>query len=318
MNLVFDLHCDTPHNIAKNKFNHIVPPRLQRQGYAGAVFAHFVYPKDKHPFVSAVKMIALTTAYVERHRRLEIVRQRQEIVKSRVSILLGVEGGHIYDVILDQVEALYALGVRVFTLTWNNSNRLAHSALDDDRKGLTALGRQYIKRLRSYDIILDMSHASMRTVLDVAELWQGRIMASHSCIRKLNPSFLRNIDDRAIKAIHERGGVVGVNFSKYHLGRHGVAEHIDHLCQNFGISCAAIGSDFDGITDPVFRSPIGIRKLEKALIKRGYSKAGVAARHSTKGPDHSPDFCPLQETRWTRSGSSPSQKPQSRVPAGTI
>lgn len=273
---IFDLHCDTPHNIAKGKLNHLQPTRLCQQGYTGAVFAHFVYPKDKHPFVSAVKMIASTAAYVERHRALRIVQKHNELTDDAGNIILGVEGGHIFDTVFQQVEALFSLGVRVFTLTWNNSNRLAHSALEDDKKGLTALGRQYMKKLSRHDVILDMSHASTRTVLDVCELWPGKIIASHSCVRKLNPSFLRNIDDRAIRAIHERAGVVGVNFSKYHLGKHGVFEHIDYLCGNFGVSCAAIGSDFDGISDPVIRSPLGIRKLERTLIKKGYNKSAIA------------------------------------------
>jgi membrane dipeptidase len=272
---VFDLHCDTPHCISKNKFNHIIPSRLYQQGYTGAIFAHFVDPKDKHPFAVAVKMITSTTSYIERRSRLKVVQQHSAMEKNKANILLGVEGGYIYDGDYPQVEALYGLGVRVFTLTWNNSNRLAHSALEADAKGLTRLGREYMKKSRGYDIILDMSHASTRTVLDVCKLWEGKIIASHSCVRKLNPSFLRNIDDPAIRAIKQRGGVVGINFSRYHLGKTSVADHIDYLCQNYGVSCAAIGSDFDGIKDPVIGSPTGIRKLEKILTKKGYSKADI-------------------------------------------
>jgi membrane dipeptidase len=276
MNRVFDLHCDTPYNIASEKFKHIKPAKLYQQSYAGAVFAHFVYPKAKHPFVDAVKMLASTKAYLEERRILNLVYDYKMLETKKANIILGVEGGHIFDAVFGQVEALYRLGVRVFTLTWNNSNRLAHSALDADKKGLTKLGKEYIRKLGKYGICLDMSHASTRTVLDVCEIYDNMIIASHSCVRKLNPSFLRNIDDRAIQAIHERGGVVGVNFSKHHLGRHSVFEHIDYLCQKFGVSGAAIGSDFDGITDPVIPNPLGIRKLEKTLIKKGYSNSAVA------------------------------------------
>ena len=112
-------------------------------------------------------------------------------------------------------------------------------------------------------------------MLDVCDICEKGIIASHSCSRALNPSFLRNIDGRAIKAIHERGGVVGVNFSRHHLGKHSIAEHIDYLCQNYGVSCAAIGSDFDGITDAVIHSPGGIRELEKELLGKGYRESDV-------------------------------------------
>ncbi len=275
MNWLFDLHCDTPYNIAAGKFNHIKPALLHKQGYLGAVFAHFIYPKAKYPFVEAMKMIGLTKAYLGSISTMMIVEKYPALNRKRTNILLGVEGGHIFDSVFTQVEALHALGVRVFTLTWNNSNKLASSGLEADKRGLTRLGRQYVKRMGKLDVILDMSHASTRTVLDVCEIIEKGIIASHSCIRKLNPSFLRNIDDRAIRAIHERGGVVGVNFSRHHLGKHSVFDHVDYLCQKFGTSCAAIGSDFDGITDPVFAGPRDTARLENQLLRKGYTSKDI-------------------------------------------
>jgi len=273
---IFDLHCDTAHNIARSKFGHVKPDKLYQQNYAGAVFAHFVYPKGKHPFVDAVKLIASTAEYVNDSIRLRLFKEYRREEKGVVSIILGVEGGHIFDATFEQVEALHGMGIRVFTLTWNNSNRLAHSAIEADNKGLTRLGKDYVRKMRKYGVILDLSHASTRTVLDVCDIYEGGIIASHSCVRTLNPSFLRNIDDRAIKAIHERGGVVGVNFSKHHLGKHSVVDHVDYLCQNYGVSCAAIGSDFDGITDPVIRSPAGMSELERQLLKKGYKECDAS------------------------------------------
>jgi membrane dipeptidase len=69
--------------------------------------------------------------------------------------------------------------------------------------------------------------------------------------------------------------VIGVNFSRYHLGKHSAAEHIDYLCQRFGVSCAALGSDFDGINDPVIANPRGIARLGKQLFKKGYSSSNI-------------------------------------------
>lgn len=273
--LIFDLHCDTPHNIDKNKFNHIIPDNLHRQNYLGAVFAHFIYPKAKYPFVDVVKLISSTMAYVDKKKNMHIIRSYKELDKNKVNIILGVEGGHIFDNTFKQVEVLYDLGVRVFTLTWNNSNKLAHSGLKADKKGLTKKGREFVRKLKGYDVIIDFSHASTRTVLDVCDICENQVIASHSCIRALNPSFLRNIDDQAIKAIKKKGGVVGVNFSRYHLGSHSVAEHIDYLRNNFGPEVAAIGSDFDGINDAVIKSPSGLKDLEKELWEKGYKKTEV-------------------------------------------
>lgn len=272
---VFDLHCDTPYLLLKKKTGHIRTSLLHEQGYAGAVFAHFVYPNAKFPFVEAVNMVASTVEHVNRVKRLHLIRTHSDMLSGRANILLGAEGGHIYDSTFQQVESLYRLGLRVFTLTWNNSNKLAHSALEHDRKGLTKKGRVYIKNLRKYDVILDMSHASTRTVLDVCDMCDNRVIASHSCVRALNPYFLRNIADPAIKAIYRRGGVVGVNFSRHHLGRFDIVDHLDYLCDKYGVECAAIGSDFDGISDPVIPGPRSVTRIEKALLVKGYKKKDI-------------------------------------------
>ena len=272
---VFDLHCDTPYHLAKDKTRHIRPSRLYKQGYIGAVFAHFVYPKAQHPFVEAIKMLASTIRYSNEKKRLHQIAKYRDMLPGRTNIVLGVEGGHIFDDVFEQVQALHGLGIRIFTITWNNSNHLAHSALDDDKKGLTRKGRAYIKKLREYDVMLDMSHASTRTVLDVCQLSDNPILASHSCVRALNPSFLRNISDQAIKAICERDGIVGINFSKHHLGSHGVIDHIDYLCEKYGVKHVAIGSDFDGINDPVIRGPGGVMYIEKKLLAKGYNKKDI-------------------------------------------
>ena len=270
--LVFDLHCDTPLNIYKHKFVHIKPDILHKQGYLGAVFAHFIKPNAKYPFLDAIKLISSTITYINRKKNLSIIYSHGMLDSKKVNIVLGVEGGHIFDSSFKQIEMLYDLGVRVLTITWNNSNRLAHSAQEADKKGLTRKGKEYIKELANYDIIIDLSHASTRTVLDVCDLCINQVIASHSCVRMLNKKFLRNIDDRAIKAIAKRNGVVGINFSRYHLGGHNIIDHISYLKDKFGLQIIGIGSDFDGINDAVISGPRKVRGLEEKLLSKGYKR----------------------------------------------
>jgi membrane dipeptidase len=244
------------------------------------VYAHFIMPRERYPFVAVIKLLTATIAYIQNKRNIHIVHSPKDIRRGTLNIMLGVEGGHIYDNTFKQVEALYDLGVRVFTLTWNNSNKLAYSALEKDSKGLTKKGIDYLRKFKSLNVILDLSHASTRTVLDVCEYSDTPVMASHSCVRVLNPSFKRNIDDVAIDAITQKKGVIGVNFSHYHLGGHSVVDHIDYLVQRGGIDIAAIGSDFDGINDPVIASPAEINTLTIDLQKKGYSKPDIAKIYS--------------------------------------
>ncbi|MGB9720447.1 MAG: dipeptidase [bacterium] len=268
---VFDLHCDTPIYIKKKKFNHIQPSDLKPSILVGAIFAHFIYPKEKQPFDAGIRLVLSTINYLKNKQKINIVYDLNKIDLNKTNIILGVEGGHIFDEDSFQFETLYELGVRIFTITWNNSNRFAHSAFDCDKKGLTKRGKKFIKFLRGYDVLIDLSHSSTKTALDVCEIAENPVFASHSCVRTLNP-FIRNIDDHAIKAITSLKGIVAVNFSKKHLGNYKVIDHINYLYDNFGLDSIGIGSDFDGIDDPIGKCPSGYEHLFNILTDTGFTR----------------------------------------------
>ncbi len=270
MHPVFDLHCDTPYFIQRSLQKHVSISELHKY-YNGAVFAHFIQPGKIHPFVEAVKMISSTISALRDQARIKLIRDFNKIDSAKTSVLLGVEGGHIFDNDFAQVVALYELGVRVFTLTWNNSNKLAHSAFDNDKKGLTRKGKEFLGLMGEYDLIIDVSHASTKSVLDVCAFARNKIIASHSCIRALNSEFLRNISEQAIKAIAERNGVIGINVSRKHLGRGSIADHIAYLIDRFSDTVPAIGTDFDGINDPVIAGPAELAGLGQQLKGRGFN-----------------------------------------------
>jgi membrane dipeptidase len=45
--------------------------------------------------------------------------------------MMGVEGGHMIEDKIENLDALYVRGVRYMTLTWNNSTSWATSAADE-------------------------------------------------------------------------------------------------------------------------------------------------------------------------------------------
>jgi len=278
---IFDLHCDVAQNVSKGKDLskntkcHVDIPKLKKGCIFGLVWACWVSPKSKEPFFKALKLIDSSIDFISRNRRfLNFVRSYDELRDDRVNIVLGVEGGHIYDQSIVQFRTLYNLGVRVFTLTWNNSNRLAHSALDNDNQGLTKLGCEYIKSMAKTGVLLDLSHASTKTVIDTCRITALPPIASHSCVRTLN-GFMRNISDDALKAIWRRGGVCGVNFSSYHLGQHKIVDHLRYIKQLTSIGTVAIGSDFDGITDPVLPDISFSKKLTQDMVKSGFTTSEI-------------------------------------------
>lgn len=136
----------------------------------------------------------------------------------KLSAMIGVEGGHMIEDKLENLNNLYRRGVRYMTLTWNNSNSWATSAMDETRKGdslqnkgLTEFGKSVVRRMNELGMIVDISHVGEKTFWDAINTTTKPVIASHSCAYALCPVF-RNLKDDQIKAIARNGGVIHLNF----------------------------------------------------------------------------------------------------------
>jgi membrane dipeptidase len=142
----------------------------------------------------------------------------QTVKQHKLAAMLGVEGGHMIEDNLDNLDNLYKRGVRYMTLTWNNSTSWASSAMDETTKafivspyGLTSFGKQIVKHMNQLGMIVDVSHTGEKTFWDVIQTTSRPVIASHSSVYSLCPVF-RNLKDDQLKAIAKNGGVVQVNF----------------------------------------------------------------------------------------------------------
>lgn len=140
------------------------------------------------------------------------------VAQKKLAAMFGVEGGHMMDNRLDNLDSFYNRGVRYMTLTWNNSTSWATSAMDETtkkdslpHKGLTAFGRDVIKRMNTLGIMVDLSHVGEQTFWDAINATSRPVLVSHSCAYALCP-VPRNLKDDQIKAIGKNGGVIHVNF----------------------------------------------------------------------------------------------------------
>jgi membrane dipeptidase len=143
---------------------------------------------------------------------------KKAVRKQKLAVMMGVEGGHMIEDKIEYLDALYERGVRYMTLTWNNSTSWASSAQDEskntvtnEKKGLTALGVQIVKRMNELGMIVDLSHVGEQTFWDAIRISTKPVIASHSCVYQLCPVF-RNLKDDQIKAIAKNGGVIHLNF----------------------------------------------------------------------------------------------------------
>ena len=150
------------------------------------------------------------------------------------------------------------LGVRLAGPTWNRANDYADGAAEDRGAGLTPLGRRLLEELAVLGIALDLSHLTRRAACDCLERADGLVLASHSNARALVPT-VRNLDDDVLRAIGERGGLVGVNAQRAFLGRGEpaalAAQHARHIAAVAGEDVPAVGADFTAFLPDSFPEP---------------------------------------------------------------
>ncbi len=197
----------------------------------------------------------------------------QNVSRGALSAVLGIEGGHALEGKVERVKEVYQRGVRFIGLTHLYNNELGGSSSPlQGNKPLTELGRQMLDEMAKLGMVLDVSHASPKTLEQMLE-HPVRPFCSHAGVAK-ERKLWRNLDDASLKKIADKGGVVGIIFATYYVGGKtldDICRHIEHAINVMGEDGVGLGSDFDGLI-PL---PQGIKdvadlpNLTEALLKRG-------------------------------------------------
>ncbi len=220
-----------------------------------------------------------------------------------IGMVLGMEGA---DPILwpEQVHEWWEKGVRVVSLAHYGVSTYAHGT--GTPGGLLSPARSLLREMEAAGMILDLTHTSDEAFWQALDLFAGPVLASHQNCRALVPGE-RQFSDEQIKAILERGAVIGTSMDTWMLYPEGnpdwgatrwpdrrdvfpreavtlehVADHIDHVCQLAGNAHhAAIGGDTDG-QGGKDGAPYEIdtvadyQKLAGVLERRGYAREDIA------------------------------------------
>lgn len=203
----------------------------------------------------------------------------KSINDDRYKFYLSVENGSVIGGDISKISALKEYGVKAVTIVYNEDNELGSGAFSDSEFGLTSKGIEAVKEFERQDIVVDLSHSSVRTFYDVAENSSKPIIATHSNSYSLCPN-RRNLTDEQFKIIRDSGGVVGVNFYPPFLCSepesatvYDVIKHIYHFLSLDGENTVCIGSDFDGCDaletlDRASKIPV----LYESLLKHGFNE----------------------------------------------
>lgn len=207
--------------------------------------------------------------------------------------ILSLEGA---DSIVDEsyLEEAYQYGLRAIGLAHYGPGTYAFGT--DSSGNIGKKGKNLLKKIESLGIILDMTHLCDVSFWETLDHYNGPLWASHNNCRAL-VNHNRQFDDRQIKAIAERGGVIGVVFDAWMiipqwqkgqdtpqsrgLDMNKIIDHIDHICQLTG-NCnhVGIGSDLDGgygkeQCPADIETIADLQKLDHLLAQRGYDEAAV-------------------------------------------
>ncbi|OLC28284.1 MAG: hypothetical protein AUH31_09660 [Armatimonadetes bacterium 13_1_40CM_64_14] len=286
--IVVDLHNDIMLDVQSGKrditrrtpVGHSDLPRFREGGVDVQVFALFVHPSEADRGRQRVSALldAFERLAVANRSALAPVTSTAEIRElqgtGRLAVVLAVENASALEGDPDHVDILFRRGVRMMGLTWNNSNGLADGALESTHGGLTSVGLAVLRRMQDVGMVVDVSHLSEKSFWDVFAATRGPIVATHSNAAGLTPH-RRNLTDDQLRALAERGGMVGVNFVPAFLGGASLAqvlEHVTYLVSVMGADGVALGSDFDGFTGRVngLEDVSQLPALTAALLDRGF------------------------------------------------
>lgn len=139
--------------------------------------------------------------------------------KELLSIPLCLENGSIIGNDLSYISHLKELGITYITLSHNRSNQIGDANADTNRpwKGLSPFGEKVIDEMNRLGILIDISHSSDSTVIQVLKRSKAPIVATHSSCRHFTPGYERNLSDELIKEIAKKDGVVMIAFGSMFL-----------------------------------------------------------------------------------------------------
>ena len=203
--------------------------RMKEAGMDVQVFSVWCDGNQPEPFAYANRQIDTLYAWIERNpAQMMIVKTpadlKQAVKQQKLGSIIGVEGGHMIEDDLTNLDALFERGARYLTLTWNNSTPWASSAMDENmpaksplsgenapKKGLNDFGRQIVGRMNELGMMVDLSHVGEQTFWDVMKATRKPVLVSHSNCFQLCP-VSRNLKDEQIRAVGENGGLICLNF----------------------------------------------------------------------------------------------------------
>lgn len=273
-------------------WGHTDYPRLREAGFTG-----LVYDIATNPFRPRKNRLATTLANVAKARariaahpdELALVRDASGYDAARASgktaFWLSLQGANALTADPSVLEGELGEWLHRITLVHLTSSSLGgtNSPLGRDR-GLSAAGRDMVQRCNAAKVLVDLAHAGRHSFWEALGCHDPSLppIVSHTGVAAVRPHW-RNVDDAQIRAVADRGGVVGVMYQSSFLApgtrcpRSAILDHLEHIIAVAGEDVAAIGTDYDGMILPPYDLPDVTHhpRLVQDMLDRGWSDTRV-------------------------------------------
>ncbi|RWD52283.1 MAG: membrane dipeptidase [Mesorhizobium sp.] len=302
--VVWDAHCGMDPQVP------IDVNSLERIRKAGFTFVSTNAGYDVLPWHETFPVIAACRHFLKENTdKYVLVSSVADVLAAKrdgkLAVSMDIEGISALNGTTDLIETYHTLGVRQISFVYNKDN-LGGGGCHGDNTGITPFGRDVVREMNRVGIIVDGTHCSPVTSIDLAETSSKPIVISHSNSRVLH-DHPRNIWNEQALACANTGGVVGITGIRIFLTKAGdktsdidlLVRNIDHYCELIGPQHVGIGTDFAEITNalstrfanatdywPPEHYPAGadlgfvdievFPQLTAALSARGYSNKDIS------------------------------------------
>ncbi|OPL09506.1 MAG: hypothetical protein AVO33_06845 [delta proteobacterium ML8_F1] len=221
----------------------------------GAVFVDSVYIPEKALRVAVNQVEDVLQEIEESPEDFILVKDKTSLEAclegNRIGIILSLEGADpLYDD-LDLLRVFFRLGVRGLGLTWSRRNYAADGSFFSPRiqgrvGGLTPFGVDLIREAEHLGMFLDYSHLNDEGFEDALAYSTKPFIFSHSNSRVRHPS-MRNISHEMMRALSERGGVIGMNGVRSLISGERSQHTIEYFVDHFEDTLKVVGYDHVGL-----------------------------------------------------------------------
>jgi membrane dipeptidase len=204
-------------------------------------------------------------------------------------IILNTQDTSALEGDISRVERLKGLGLRIIQLTYNKRGLGGDGCMETVDGGVSDFGRKVIAEVEKQKLLLDLAHAGPRTVAEGVAAATRPMAISHTGCRDLcnNP---RNVYDATLRAMADKGGVVGIYFMNYLASGIGdkpreatpedVIRHLEHAVKVCGEDHVGIGTD-----GTVLARPYGDQAARDAARKHYEMRVHAGISSPGDGPD---------------------------------